>query len=260
VKQFTTILLTLLLSGLLLSGCQNETPQPAQKAPEVPAPAAQAAAPAPQAMGKSGTVLETMDAAGYTYVQIDTGSEKFWAAAPKVAVKIGDSVIVPQGMVMKDYHSKTLDRDFSEVYFVDSLMVGGASAALSEQPTMPEGHPDVKEAAKTAAVDVDFSGLQTAEGGQTVEQIFTQAADLTGKPVKVRGKVVKYNADIMGKNWLHIQDGSGSDGSNDLTVTTSATAKVGDTVVVSGLLSTDKDFGYGYKYNVLLEDAEVAAE
>ncbi|MGW8313899.1 MAG: nucleotide-binding protein, partial [Desulfuromonadales bacterium] len=77
---------------------------------------------------------------------------------------------------------------------------------------------------------------------------------------KVRGKVVKFSPQIMGKNWIHIQDGTGEAGSNDLTVTTNTTANVGDTVVISGTLTADKDFGYGYQYSVLVEDAEVATE
>jgi len=260
----------LLLAGtvalLLTAGCKNETPAPEQTAakPAAQAPAAAPAAPAaaPQQAGWTGKVLETVDAAGYTYVQVDTGSEKIWAAAPKFTAKVGDPVVVPQGMAMKDYHSKTLDRDFATVYFVDAIMVGGADQALSETPaaasaSMPENHPQVAGGAKS---EMDFSGLKAAEGGQTVEQLFKETATLSGKPVSVRGKVVKYNADIMGKNWLHLQDGTGAEGTNDLTVTTAGTAKVGDTVIVSGNLVTDKDFGYGYKYSVLIEDAKVVVE
>ena len=78
----------------------------------------------------------------------------------------------------------------------------------------------------------------------------------------MRGKVVKYNAMIMGKNWLHLRDGSGSDdkSNNDLTVTTATPAKLGDTVLVTGNVSTNRDFGAGYKYTVILEDAKVTVE
>lgn len=209
-------------------------------------------------MGQSGTVTETMDAGGYTYVQVDTGSEKIWAAAPKFDVKVGDPVVVPQGMAMKDYHSKTLDRDFPIVYFVDAVLVGGADAAM---PATPAAQPKASGGTpKTVTTDVDLSGIKAAEGGKTVAQVYENPADLAGKSVKIRAKVVKFNADIMGKNWLHIQDGTGAEGTNDLTVTTSATANIGDTVLVDGVLVTDKDFGYGYKYAVLIEDAKVTVE
>lgn len=257
-KHFVILLFSAVLA-FGLTGCKNETPQaPAAK------PAPQAAAPdssktaAPAAMGQSGTVTETMDAGGYTYVEVDTGNEKIWAAAPKFDVKVGDPVVVPQGMAMKDYHSKTLDRDFPVVYFVDAVLVGGADAAM---PATPAAQPKVSSG--TPAVvksDVDLSGIKAAEGGKTVAQVYENPADLAGKSVKIRAKVVKFNADIMGKNWLHIQDGTGAEGTNDLTVTTSATANIGDTVLVDGVLVTDKDFGYGYKYAVLIEDAKVTVE
>jgi hypothetical protein len=72
--------------------------------------------------------------------------------------------------------------------------------------------------------------------------------------------VVKFSQQIMGKNWIHLQDGTGAAGTNDLTVTTDGTANTGDTVVVTGVVTTDKDFGYGYKYDVILENATVTIE
>ena len=75
----------------------------------------------------------------------------------------------------------------------------------------------------------------------------------------IRAKVVKYNAGIMGKNWLHLRDGSGkADKDNDLTVTSNDVAKVGDVVVIKGAVRTDKDFGAGYAYPVIVEDAKIA--
>ena len=91
-------------------------------------------------------------------------------------------------------------------------------------------------------------------------EIIAGRKDLAGEQVMVRGKVVKFLPQIMGKNWLHLQDGSGSEGTNDLTVTTMTTVKVGDLVLVSGVVSIDRDFGYGYEYEVLLENAKVTVE
>ena len=250
--------LTLLVAGLmalsLAVGCKNETPKTAEK----PAPAA-APTSAATGKGKTGTVLETMNSGGYTYVQVDTGTEKIWAAAPEFKVQVGDAVVVPEGMAMANYHSKTLDRDFEMLYFVDGIMVGGAEA-MSQGAQMPENHPVAKERTKVEAATVDLAGIKKAEGGTTVADVFTNKEQLVGKEVKIRGKVVKFSPEIMGKNWIHLQDGSGVAGSNDLTVTTSAAAKIGDTVLVVGKVIADKDFGYGYKYDVILEDAQVTVE
>ena len=243
----------------LVSGCSEEAPAPKTQAVK---PSAQAAPPAPAAPaaspGKTGKVAETMDAAGYTYIMVDTGSEQFWAAAPQFVVKVGDEVAVPEGMPMPNYHSKTLDRTFDVVYFVPSVLVGGAAqmpaAKTAANPSDSAGRTVVTK------TDVDLSGIKPADGGQTVADIYAKKTELAGKPVTIRGKVVKFSPAIMGKNWIHLQDGTGEAGSNDLTVTTDVTAKTGDTVLISGTLTTDKDFGYGYAYGVIVEDAKVTVE
>ncbi len=125
---------------------------------------------------------------------------------------------------------------------------------------MPAGHPPMGGSSAPAKVDV--SGIAKAEGGKTIGELFAERADLSGKEVTVRGKVVKFTANIMGKNWLHIQDGSGDSAAktNDLTVTTIGTVKQGDTVLVTGTLAVDRDFGSGYKYDLIIEEAKVTAE
>ncbi len=135
------------------------------------------------------------------------------------------------------------------------------TAAPSEAPpaSAPATEPHPMPAAPTEAVDL--SGIAKAEGGKTVAEVFAEKDQLAGQPVVVRGKVVKRNPDIMGKNWLHVRDGSGAEGTNDLTITTSgAVPDVGDTVVVKGPVALNKDFGMGYVYDVIVEDAEVTVE
>lgn len=131
-----------------------------------------------------------------------------------------------------------------------------AAPATATESTPPHPVPSVK-----ADVDVDLSGIGKAEGGKTVAEVFAEKDQLGGQAVTVRGKVVKTNANIMGKNWLHVRDGSGAEGTNDLTVTTAAHLPgVGDTVLVTGQVSLNKDFGMGYAYDVIVEDAEVKVE
>ncbi len=202
----------------------------------------------------SGKVLETMDAGGYTYVRVDLGGAEAWAAGPKAVVKVGDTVTLPGGMPMQNYHSATLERTFPLVYFVASIgtggyPVGGADAAAE---AVAAAHKGVSVPAPAAAEPV-----ARLEGGRTIEEIVTKAAELSGQEVAVRGRVVKASFGIMGANWIHVQDGTGAAGTNDLTVTTDAKVAVGDVVVVRGKVVTDKDFGAGYKYAVIVEKASV---
>jgi hypothetical protein len=223
--------------------------------------------------GFTGKVLETTNTAGYTYVCVDTGTRTNWAAATEFAVKVGDIVNVGAGVPMTQYHSRTLNRDFDVVYFTSSITIGGKDSATAatlppghpplpgaQNPALPPGHPPIT--ASAAAPNLDLTGIKRAEGGKTVQEIVAAGKKLTGKPVTVRGRVVKYNSAIMGKNWLHIRDGSGTDdkADNDITVTTTNAVKLGDIVLVKGNVSTDRDFGAGYRYSVMIEDAAVTAE
>ena len=92
---------------------------------------------------------------------------------------------------------------------------------------------------------------------KTIAALFTEKAKLSGHQVQLHGKVVKVNNAIMNRNFLHLQDGTGDKGSNDLTITSQDTAEVGDEVVVTGTITVDKDFGAGYTYPILLEQASV---
>lgn len=149
--------------------------------------------------------------------------------------------------------------------FVLALLVAGAVGA-AEQPTSPHG--SAKGAAGTPpagvhgapkAADVADVKVPKATGpdARTVAEVVTDRAKLKDKTVVVRGKVVKFTRAVMGKNWIHVRDGSGSaaQNTNDLVVNTKEEAKVGDVVIVKGVVKTDVDLGAGYTYQVLLENA-----
>jgi hypothetical protein len=210
----------------------------------------------------AGKVVETMNVANYTYVLIDTGTKKVWAAAPQFNVKVGDTVALAGAMPMTNYQSRALNRTFDLVYFsgnvtVNGVAVAGAGAAPNMAAgSLPPGHPPTARGPGA----LDLAGIKRAENGQTVEEIVKGKAKFAGKRIAVRARVVKFNGGILGKNWLHVRDGSGAEGTNDLTVTTSAVAKVGDLVLVTGVLSVDRDFGSGYRYGLMVEDASVVAQ
>ena len=130
-------------------------------------------------------------------------------------------------------------------------------ATPAATPQTPVDHPPARPVG-----EVDLAGIARADGGKTVAEVFAESAALANQKVSVRGKVVKTNAGIMNKDWLHVRDGSGADGTNDLTVTTTVNPlpNIGDTVVISGTVVVDKDFGMGYQYPVLIEDAAVTIE
>lgn len=242
-KKNLILLFSVMLVLTMAPGCAKEAPKISQQ-------------PSPGMI--SGTVVETIKAAGYTYVQIDTGSKKIWAATSDFQAKIGNKVAISDNHAMTDFHSKTLNRDFDLVYFVGPIKATGKNQDLGNEGSESFKHPPSSDTGSGSAIKV--SGVKKAEGGMTVADIFTDKENLAGKSVMVRGKIIKFTAGVMGKNWFHLQDGSGSEGPNDLTVTTDATVNVGDLVLVTGKISVDRDFGFGYKYSVIIEDAKVTIE
>ena len=221
------------------------------------------AAPVPEGMIR-GTVLETMDAAGYTYVLLDTAEGQRWVAAQQTAIAVGDIVQTNQGMAMQKFTSPALNRTFEVIYFSGALQNLSATTLPAEQPAtaLPPGHPTTTAAPVVAGTMSADTAVAAVEDGKNIAWVYANKDSLAGQPVSLRGKVVKYNANILGANWLHIQDGSGSatEGSNDLLVTSTAETAVGDTVVVTGNLVLDKDFGAGYRYAMLMEDASLTVE
>ena len=207
----------------------------------------------------SGIVIETMDASSYTYVHVDAGSRSVWAAAPQFPVKVGDRVSIPTESPMQNYRSDSLGRTFPLVYFASKIRVAaaGTRGVLATDRTAP--HPS--RARALPAKDLSLDGIAKAKGGRTIGEIFDAGKGLAGSEVAIRGRVVKYSPGIMGTNWVHLQDGTeGKDGSNDLVVTTDDAASVGDLVLVRGVVSADRDFGYGYVYELIVEGAKVEVE
>ena len=208
-----------------------------------------------------GHVVETMDAGGYTYVALERDDEQVWAAGPKTRIEIGDEIAVGLQMRMDDFHSDSLGRTFDAVYFVSELRPVSAATPIPAPNSDPHaGIPGFGE--RDALPEVDLASIEKADGGHRVADLWARRGELAATEVVVRGRVVKYNADILGRNWLHIQDGSGDPeaGTHDLTVTTSAPAAVGDLVTVRGVLGVDRDFGAGYRYAVLVEEATIERE
>ena len=209
----------------------------------------------------SGTVVTVTNVSRYTYVSVDVDGREIWAAAPRFDVRLGDHVIVPPSLPMKDFDSPALGRRFDELCFVSSIAVTGRGEAESAGQ-LPAGHPSIgsdvpgPHGTPMDLSTMDFSGIETPEGGKTVAEVFARREQLAGQTIKVRGRVVKFTPAIMGKNWVHIKDGT-EDGENlsDLTLTTAGKAAVGDVITVEGVLTIDRDFGHGYAYDLLLEDA-----
>ena len=267
---------------------KQETPSATTEARQ-PAIAEQPASAAPEARGAQGTVAEILHSGGYTYLKLSASGKESWAAIPEnKGIEQGKTVSLMEGMVMKNFHSRTLDRTFDEILFSSGLAGDKDSAVRSphapqekpaQQVTVPapssfqaalscEGTtpvtspgPAAESGGSTKAVAAKIAvATPKAPGpdGHTVAEIFANHTQLAGKSVHVQGTVAKVSKNIMGRHWVHIQDGSGDPAqqTHDLVGTTmDPPPQQGDTVLMRGTVASDRDFGAGYRYAALVENA-----
>ncbi len=181
----------------------------------------------------TGVVLETMTGGGYTYMHIEEGGKRFWIAGPQAEISKGSRVGFSEQVWMTNFESKALKRTFGKLLFVSGVQV---ASSASDSP------------AAGSASEV--------AGTYTVEELFSKRDELNGRLVKVRGNVIKVSKAIMGRTWVHIQDGTAYEGSNKMVFTSrNDSAVVGSVVDAQGRLETNKDFGFGYFYPVIVEDS-----
>jgi uncharacterized protein YuzE len=189
---------------------------------------------------QNGTVLETMEGGGYTYIKLDQDGNILWIAVRRADVAVGDKVEYVEQMRMPNFTSKTLNKSFDEIVFAK---LRGEHATASPMQPVPE-------------IAVGDEPIEKAEGGYTIAEVFANKEALKGKLIRVRGRVVKVSQAIMYRNWIHLKDGTGEKGSDKIVFRSEdQVAEVGSIVTAEGRLETEKDFGYGYRYEVLVEDA-----
>ncbi len=208
-------------------------------------------------------VKEVLQTSSYTYLQVTEANEENWLALPKMQANTGDTYYYRNGFKMTDFESKELGRKFPVVYFLESIsstpeLIQGDPAANPHNNIQiaDDSSANVNYTAKVV-VEKEEVNLQPDEQGITIAELFANKEKYAGKTVRVKGKVTKFNTKIMKHNWIHIQDGTEYSGKFDLTATTDIEVAIGETVTLEGKVAVDKDFGYGYSYEILLEDAKL---
>ena len=230
----------------------------------------------------SATIIESKDVTNYTYLLLEDKTGKVWAAIPKTPVKTGDEIAISDIAVMKDFHSKTLEKTFDLILFAvlsegcpfkesggeivsempSGMMPGKMPPAMMSQAATPHGAMpamgDSSKKSKAIPKDINVSKA-VGEDAYTIEEIYSKKEELSQKTIIVRAIVVKFMPQIMGKNWIHLQDGTGSaeKGNHDIAVSTLETVKTGEEVIVKGTLGINKDFGMSCAFSTLIEEASI---
>ena len=198
-------------------------------------------------------VAEVIQGNTYTYMKVKENMDERWIATGKTEAEEGDVLYYGEALEMPNFHSKEIDRTFDKIYFVD--MVSETPIVQNQMGQMPmgqmgQGHSGAVESEQKSSISLDKSGDEV-----TIADVYANPKEYEGKEFEIRGIVTKVNKEIMGKNWVHLQDGTSKDGAFDLTITTQDLPKINDEVTFKGTVTLEKDFGAGYYYDVIMEDA-----
>lgn len=196
-------------------------------------------------------VQKSEPAGNYTYLSVEDGDESYWIAVAGKGFENGETIYFKSFVEMNDFKSKELDRTFESILFVDQF---------SREPdgldkAVPSGAETANPRKNRMDALIDSIKIAPAPGGISIAELYGNAEKYKDKEVVVSGQIVKINRDIMDRNWVHIMDGTRVDRS-DLTFTTTEDFQMGDTITIRGKVALDKDFGAGYVYPLIVEEAE----
>jgi len=194
------------------------------------------------------TIKEALQTGAYTYLLVQEGQQEYWMAVQKYDAKVGEKIYFVEAMEMNNFESKELDRVFDKIYFVDQISKTPIDAETLKTEAINDKQQEMQQL-------LDSIKIQPVKGGQSIGELYSNADAFKEKTVTVRGQVVKVNMDIMDRNWVHLVDGTKGNDKSDLTFTTLELVKVGDTVVFKGVLAIDREFGAGYVYPLIVEEA-----
>ena len=202
-------------------------------------------------------VQEIEQVSAYTYLNVLEEGTKKWLAVPTIEAKLGETYYYKGGMVMRDFESKELNRKFDEVVFLSGITKADA-INMDKGMVDPDKVVAEKKPTKKPTLERLEMNIAPVDGTITIAHLFENSAQYSGKVVRIKGEVTKFNGGIMGRNWVHYQDGSIHDGKYDLIITTKAEPAIGAIVIFEGIITLNKDFGSGYFYTVLMEDAVIS--
>ncbi|MGC9352724.1 MAG: hypothetical protein ACP5D9_02735 [Mariniphaga sp.] len=202
-------------------------------------------------------VSEVIQANSYTYLKVKENAGERWVAVTKQDISAGDVFYYDEALQMTNFHSKDLDRTFDVIYFVNQISKNPISQNPMSGMQGMGGMTGNPHSGKVEPGQNSNIQMEKTDGEMTIAEVFGNRQEYSGKEIEIRGIVVKVNKQIMGKNWIHIQDGTNSEGKFDLTITSQALVDINDEVTFKGKITLEKDFGSGYFYDVIMEDASL---
>ena len=183
----------------------------------------------------------------YVYLKVQEGEEQFWISTIKQEIHVGETYYYNEALLKKDFESTEHNRVFDKIYLVTNLV----SAVHGDNP---ENGPEKsqEEITKSSEVKSNPKRIIEQKGSMKIAELVNDPKKYEGKTVQISGVCTKINEGIMNRNWIHLQDGSKDE--YDLVITSDVIVEVGKVVTMKALVTLNKDFGAGYKYDLILEN------
>ncbi len=186
------------------------------------------------------TIKEVLPTSRYVYALVEEKGDEYWVATNKMALEIGGTYYFKNGLLKRNFQSKEHDRTFDKLYLVSALISNDHGIQSGAIPNQAE---------------VVSPSFKPAPGSIKISEVIANPSKYAGKTIQVSGECTKVNPNIMKRHWIHLKDGSQDD--YDFVVTSQTQIPVGHAVTFTGTINVAKDFGSGYYYEILMEDAVV---
>ncbi len=209
----------------------------------------------PQPIVHTVVVKEVLQTSGYTYLRVKEGRKEEWLAVVKIRATVGQTFTFDDAAEMSNFTSKELKRTFKNIYFLAKLKP--VSNFDNKESELKDVHISVSKSDSKEDKIYKKTLSDTLKVEISIASLLENKKLYSGKKIIIKGKVTKFSASIMNKNWIHIQDGTSFSGKKDLTITSTQEVKIGDNIRAEGTITLDKDFGSGYFFDVIMEDAEL---
>lgn len=194
-------------------------------------------------------VKEVIQVSEYTYLLVKENGVEKWLATPPIKAAEGEVYYYEGGFEMTNFKSKELDKTFENILFLEGISSTPINHAENQTLVSP-GATMEKDGKKEISIT-------PVDGSISISELYSNRESYSGKTIRVKAEVTKFSPEIMGTNWIHVQDGTMFDENFDLTITSGSVVNVGDVLVFEGKITLDKDLGYGYFYSVLMEEAAI---
>jgi hypothetical protein len=194
-------------------------------------------------------VKEVLQTASYTYLLVEEADTSQWLAVPKINAQVGEEYFYQGGNIMKDFRSATLNRTFDSVLFLGGIVNANPNKS---RPS----HTLITEKSMRTETKIDLE-IRPQENEISIKELFANREKYADKIIRIRAQVTQFSDSIMGKNWIHMQDGSDYNGAFDLVATSEEFISVGEIAVFEGKILLNKDFGFGYFYEILMEETQI---